>query len=126
MVPRGLAILIGAGPNTGTGIARVLASEGNLAVALLARSNDSLAVVRENVLRSSPKAVIETFTSDTDPKNIASAFSKIKAHPKFEGLKLNTAIFSIKHSSKKPFLEETYEDCTGSLTTYVGGAMAFA
>jgi hypothetical protein len=36
------------------------------------------------------------------------------------------AIYSIKHSSKKPFLEETYEDFTNSLETYVGGAFLFA
>lgn len=126
MAPRGLAILIGAGPNTGTGIARILATEGNLAVALLARSDESLKAVRDNVLRSSPQSIIETFSSDTDPKNLSSAFSKIKGHPSFKGLKLDTAIFSIKHSTKKPFLEETHEEFTGSLTTYVGGAMAFA
>ncbi len=39
---------------------------------------------------------------------------------------MKVAIFSIKHSSKKPFLEETHTDFTDSLTTYVGGAMSFA
>jgi NAD(P)-dependent dehydrogenase (short-subunit alcohol dehydrogenase family) len=36
------------------------------------------------------------------------------------------AIYSIKHSSKKPFLEETREDFEESLETYVGGAFTFA
>lgn len=36
------------------------------------------------------------------------------------------AIFSIKNSSKKPFLEETFEDFMDPLETYVGGAMVFA
>jgi hypothetical protein len=36
------------------------------------------------------------------------------------------AIYSIKHSSKKPFLEETREDFEDSLETYVGGAFTFA
>jgi hypothetical protein len=36
------------------------------------------------------------------------------------------AIYSIKHSSKKPFMEETYEDFTGSLESYVGGAFTFS
>jgi hypothetical protein len=36
------------------------------------------------------------------------------------------AIYSVKHSSKKPFMEETYEDFTESLDTYVGGAFVFA
>jgi len=35
-------------------------------------------------------------------------------------------VYSVKHASKKPFLEETYDDFTSSLNTYVGGAMAFA
>jgi NAD(P)-dependent dehydrogenase (short-subunit alcohol dehydrogenase family) len=36
------------------------------------------------------------------------------------------AIYSIKHSSKKPFMEETREDFEESLETYVGGAFTFA
>jgi hypothetical protein len=36
------------------------------------------------------------------------------------------AVYSIKHSSKKPFLEETREDFEESLETYVGGAFTFA
>jgi NAD(P)-dependent dehydrogenase (short-subunit alcohol dehydrogenase family) len=36
------------------------------------------------------------------------------------------AIYSIKHSSKKPFLEETREEFEESLETYVGGAFTFA
>lgn len=126
MSPRGLAIIIGAGPNTGTGLTRILATQGNLAVALLARSQDSLRSVRENVIGSAPNAVIETFVCDTDPTNLATTFQKIREHESFGGLKLDTAIFSIKHSSKKPFLQETYADFTSSLTTYVGGAMAFS
>lgn len=35
-------------------------------------------------------------------------------------------IYSIKHSSKKPFLTETRDDFTESLETYVGGAFTFA
>ncbi|KAL8692752.1 MAG: hypothetical protein Q9218_002289, partial [Villophora microphyllina] len=42
------------------------------------------------------------------------------------GLKLRIGIFSIKHSSKKPFLEETHEEFTKSLIDYVGGAFAFS
>jgi hypothetical protein len=32
----------------------------------------------------------------------------------------------VKHSSKKPFLEETREEFEESLETYVGGAFTFA
>jgi NAD(P)-dependent dehydrogenase (short-subunit alcohol dehydrogenase family) len=41
-------------------------------------------------------------------------------------MKLKAAIYSIKHSSKKPFLQETREEFSESLDVYVGGAMSFA
>jgi hypothetical protein len=53
-------------------------------------------------------------------------FGDIKAHQSFKDIKLQMAIYSIKHSSKKPFLEETREDFEDSLETYVGGAFTFA
>ncbi|KAH7051006.1 oxidoreductase domain-containing protein [Macrophomina phaseolina] len=112
MAPSGLAILIGAGPNTGTGIARILShpSHGNLAGALLARRPEPLQELTNSLRSSTPGA----------------AFADIKRHPSFSGLKLRLAIYSVKHSSKKPFLEETYEDFTTSLEAYVGGAFTFA
>ena len=39
---------------------------------------------------------------------------------------IRDSIFSVKHSSKKPFLDETHADFTASLDSYVGGAFAFA
>lgn len=36
------------------------------------------------------------------------------------------SVFNVKHSSKKPFLEETYDEFTKNLTDYVGGAFAFS
>ncbi|KAF2708208.1 NAD(P)-binding protein [Pleomassaria siparia CBS 279.74] len=128
MPPSGLAILIGAGPNTGTGIARILShpKHGNLAVALLARRPEALKDVISTVRKTSPNAVLEAFPTDTSPNSLKKAFTDIKAHESFEGLKLNMAIYSIKHSSKKPFMEETYEEFTGSLESYVGGAFTFS
>jgi NAD(P)-dependent dehydrogenase (short-subunit alcohol dehydrogenase family) len=128
MPPSGLAILIGAGPNTGTGIARVLssASQGNLAVALLARRSDSIKASISKVRETNPDAVLEAFPSDTSKASLEKAFKDIQAHQSFRDLKLKLAVFSIKHSSKKPFLEETREDFEESLETYVGGAFTFA
>ncbi|KAF2447816.1 NAD(P)-binding protein [Karstenula rhodostoma CBS 690.94] len=128
MPPSGLAILIGAGPNTGTGIARILshASHGNLAVALLARRPESLNEVVSTVRKGSPDAVLETFATDTSKPSLENAFKDIRKHQSFKDLKLKVAIYSIKHSSKKPFLEETREDFEDSLNTYVGGAFTFA
>jgi NAD(P)-dependent dehydrogenase (short-subunit alcohol dehydrogenase family) len=71
-------------------------------------------------------AVLEAFPSDTSKASLEKAFADIKSHESFKGLKLKLAIYSIKHSSKKPFLEETREDFEESLETYVGGAFTFA
>ncbi|KAL8725484.1 MAG: hypothetical protein Q9166_007322 [cf. Caloplaca sp. 2 TL-2023] len=128
MAPAGLAILIGAGPTTGAGIARILAhpSHGNLAVALLARNPSNLSSLATSLRLSVQDATIETIPTDTQPSSLSAAFTAIKSHQSFEGLKLKVAIFSIKHSSKKPFLEETHEEFTQSLNEYVGGTFSFA
>lgn len=81
-----------------------------------------IATVRE----TSPDAVLEAFPSDTSKASIEKAFQDIKAHSRFAGLKAEVAIYSVKHSSKKPFLEETREAFECSLEEYVGGAFTFA
>ncbi|KAF2718471.1 NAD(P)-binding protein [Polychaeton citri CBS 116435] len=129
MPPKGLAILLGAGPATGAGIARILAhpDHGNMAVALLARRGEALSSLKSSLQASTPQgAVFETFATDTSADNLAGAFEAIKAHPSFAGLKLRVAIYNIKHSSKKPFLQETYAAFTESLETYAGGAFQFS
>lgn len=70
--------------------------------------------------------MIETFSTDTKPANLAAAFAAIKAHTSFRDLKLNVAVYNVKHSSKKPFMNETFEEFTQSLEQYVGGAFAFS
>ncbi|KAI9822496.1 MAG: hypothetical protein M1827_000215 [Pycnora praestabilis] len=128
MPPSGLAVIIGAGPNTGTGIARILShpSHGNMAVALLARRQESLDSVASNLRKTSPNSVVETFPTDTTPASLSKTFSAIRKHSSFNSLKLKVAVYSIKHSSKKPFLEETRDEFNKSLEAYVGGAMSFA
>lgn len=128
MPPSGLAILLGAGPTTGAGIARILAhpSHGNMAVALLARRSEVINEVASSIRSQAPGSVVEAFPTDTSPDSLKKAFEDIKSHKSFAELKLNMAIYSIKHSSKKPFLSETYQDFTDSLETYVGGAFTFS
>jgi len=128
MAPSGLAIIIGAGPNTGTGIARILShpKHGNMAVALLARRQENLISVRSNLQKTSPGSIIEIFPTDTSPNNLKSAFQSIRSHNSFKNLKLTVAVYSVKHSSKKPFMNETYEEFTESLEQYVGGAFTFS
>jgi short-subunit dehydrogenase len=112
----------------GTGIARILShpKHGNLAVALLARRQENLSSVRSNLEKTSPGSIIETFPTDTSPNNLKSAFQSIKSHNSFKNLKLNVAVYSVKHSSKKPFMDETYEEFTESLEQYIGGAFTFS
>lgn len=97
-----------------------------MAVALMARRAESLDEVAKSIRISIPEAVVETFPTDTSPESLKKAFAQIKEHKSFGSLKLNLSIFSIKHSSKKPFMEETFEDFTQSLETYVGGAFVFS
>ncbi|KAG9252134.1 short-chain dehydrogenase/reductase SDR [Emericellopsis atlantica] len=128
MSPRGLAIIIGAGPTSGAGIARVLADpqRGNLAVALLARNKDRLESLASDLRQSSQGGVLQPFATDTQPANLRHAFRQIATHPDFRGLKLCLAVYHVKHADKKPFLEETPEAFNESIATYSTGAVVFA
>jgi NAD(P)-dependent dehydrogenase (short-subunit alcohol dehydrogenase family) len=127
MPPSSLAILIGAGPTSGAGIARVLGdpARGNMAVALLARNEDKLTTLATDLRDTVKGGVFHAFPTNTEPASLTRAFSAIAAHPDLKGLKLRLAIYHIKHSSKKPFLEETAQGFGESLETYVTGAFAF-
>jgi NAD(P)-dependent dehydrogenase (short-subunit alcohol dehydrogenase family) len=130
MAPSGLAILLGAGPTSGAGIARVLAraSQGNLAVALLSRSAD--ASLADRISKESDGGVLKAFKSDTSEAGLTKAFDEVKQWSKSIGggsdLELKLALWSVKHSHKTPFEEETTERFGDSLQTYVTGAMAFS
>lgn len=110
----------------GAGVARILASQGNLAVALLARREEPLNQLKQSLSSQVPNSVFEAFPTDTTPESLGKTFAAIKDHQSFKGLKLHMAVFHVKHSSKKPFMSETFEDFTQSLETYVGGAFVFA
>lgn len=116
-------------PSQGAGIARVLGNpkNGNLAVALLARRQEPLQQLATSLKQQTNGGVFEPFSADiSKPDTLKKAFEDIKNHQSFSGLKLRMAIFSVKHSSKKPFMEETYEEFTESMTSYVGGAFTFS
>ena len=128
MAPRGLAILLGAGPALGAGIARTLASpsQGNLAVALLARNPENLSNLTTSLRNSSSGGVLESFPTDVaDPSRLSQTLRDIRNHPTFKDLKLVIAVYNVKHSHKIPFLEETPEKFGESIQTYVRGAMVF-
>ncbi|RMX73432.1 hypothetical protein D0869_13609 [Hortaea werneckii] len=128
MAPTGLAILLGAGPVVGHGIARALASpeQGNLAIALISRRQEKLTDLVNLLKTQCPGAVAEGFVSDTNPDNLSNAFSQIASHPSFHNLPLRAAIFNPKCPSRVPYLEETFSHFNGHLTEYVGGAFAFS
>lgn len=128
MAPRGLAIIIGAGPVSGAGIARILAdpSKGNLAVALLARDADRLESLAGDLTKSSNGGVLRPFATDTQPENLRKAFASIAQHQDLKDLKLKLAIYHVKNSAKKPFLEETPEAFNESMQTYTTGSVVFA
>jgi hypothetical protein len=94
-----------------------------MAVALLARRAGPLDDLIKSLKSEQPEAVLEAFPTDTSPDNLRRAFADIQAHASFQGLKLRVAIFSIKNSSKKPFLTETYEEFMAPLESYVGGEL---
>ena len=130
MPPSGLAILMGAGPTTASGIARILAhpSHGNLAVALLSRSADpSLA---ERLSRESQGGTLRAFKTDTTESSLTSVFEEIKSWAQSQSqqqqLSLKLAIWNIKHSHKVPFEDESPTKFGDSLQTYVTGAMVFS
>ena len=128
MPPSGLAILIGAGPTAGSGIARILASpsHGNLAVALLSRTGDPQ--LASTLTKTSEGGVLKAFKTDTSRPKLESAFKDIKswADSIDENLKLKLAVWNIKHSHRTPFLEESAEKFGESLEVYVTGAMNFS
>ncbi|ETN38357.1 uncharacterized protein HMPREF1541_06392 [Cyphellophora europaea CBS 101466] len=130
MAPSGLAILLGAGPTTGAGIARVLASpsHGNLAVALLSRTGS--ASLADDISKTSEGGTLKAFQTDTTRKSLDAAFADIRKWSASldapADLKLKLAIFNIKHSHKTPFLSEDPNAFSESLETYVTGAMNFS
>ncbi|KAK0371428.1 short-chain dehydrogenase/reductase SDR [Colletotrichum limetticola] len=127
MAPKGLAIIIGAGPTSGAGIARILASpqHGNLAVALLARNPENLQNLATD-LRKSSNGILHPFSTDTEPENLRRTFQQIADHADFKDLKLKLAIYHVKNSSRKPFLEETPEAFNDSMSTFTTGGVVFA
>lgn len=130
MPPSGVAILMGAGPTTAAGIARILAdpSHGNLAVALLSRSGD--ASLADRLGRESHGGVLRAFRSDTSEASLQQTLEAVKEWASgldsSSPLKLKLAIWNIKHSHKTPFEDESAARFGESLQTYVTGAMVFS
>ncbi|KAL9616303.1 MAG: hypothetical protein Q9160_008816 [Pyrenula sp. 1 TL-2023] len=129
--PRALAIVLGAGPTSGFGLAKTLASptHGNLAVALLARNPSNLSSLTSSVRTASNGGILKDFPADAgSEESLNEAFRKIKEWNDAElgGLKLRLAVWHVKHSHRTSFEGETISRFRSSLDTYVGGAATFA
>jgi NAD(P)-dependent dehydrogenase (short-subunit alcohol dehydrogenase family) len=72
-----VAAVLGVGPGLGAAIARRFAREG-FAVALMARREESMAAVREEIEDSGGEALPVT-TDATDPDSVATAFERVRA-----------------------------------------------
>jgi NAD(P)-dependent dehydrogenase (short-subunit alcohol dehydrogenase family) len=72
-----VATILGVGPGLGAAIARRFASEG-FAVALMARREESVAAVREEIADSGGEA-LPVATDATDPDSVAAAFEQVRA-----------------------------------------------
>ncbi|KAF4446563.1 hypothetical protein F53441_9790 [Fusarium austroafricanum] len=70
--------------------------------------------------------ISQKLCQNTQPENLRQTFKDIANHADFKDLKLKLAIYHVKHSSKKPFLEETAEEFNDSMQTYTTGAVVFA
>ncbi|KAI4597853.1 hypothetical protein KJ359_004130 [Pestalotiopsis sp. 9143b] len=127
MAPRGFAILIGAGPTSGAGIARVLAdpAQGNLAVALLARNKDNLESLCASLRKTSNGGVLHAFPCDTKPANLRRVFGEVAGHDDFKSLKLRLAVFHVKHALKAPYLDTDPAAFESSVAEYATGAFSF-
>jgi NAD(P)-dependent dehydrogenase (short-subunit alcohol dehydrogenase family) len=126
MAPSGLAIIMGAGPTTASGIARVLAhpSKGNLAVALLSRSGDQ--GLADRLSRESNGGKLRAFKTDTSEEQLGKVIPEVQEWANSENVKLKLAVWNIKHSHRIAFEEESPAKFGDSLQTYVTGAMVFS
>lgn len=100
MLPSDLAILIGAGSNTGAEIARILSypSHGYPAVALFARPPRPLNDLALSLHQANPVAVLETFTIDISPYSLKTTLQQIKVAWRSQGFEI--MLGGIQHQTK--------------------------
>jgi NAD(P)-dependent dehydrogenase (short-subunit alcohol dehydrogenase family) len=118
---KGLVVLIGAGPHSGAGVARSFARSG-YALALLARTEDKLKALAKDLQGQGFTA--EAFPSDTSSSSLTKAFQAIEE--RFGSLPSKCAIFHVKNSFRRPFLETSEADFRAAYEDYVVGAFNFS
>lgn len=122
-MPKPIAIIAGAGPGTGSAVARRFAHA--YPVVLLARSKLSLDPLMQDITQNGGSA-ISVPTDVTSSSSMDSTMEQIKA--KFgPHLNVAAAIYNVASKfTKKPFLEQSTEDFLGSLEPSVKGAFNFS
>ncbi|KAJ5589882.1 hypothetical protein N7450_003854 [Penicillium hetheringtonii] len=118
-----IAIIAGAGPGTGSAIARRFAQI--YPVVLLARSNSSLDPLVKDITQSGGSA-IGIPIDVTSPNSMTSAIEEIKK--KFgPETSVAASIYNVASKfSRKPFLETSADEFLGSLEPSIKGAFNFA
>lgn len=122
-MPKLIAIIAGVGPGTGSAIARRFAQA--YPVVLLARSQQSLDPVAQEITQNGGSA-IGIPTDVTSPSGMTSTMDQVKAH---FGSDINIAAAVYNVASKfvrKPFLEQSSDEFLGSLEPSIKGAFNFA
>ncbi|KAL4791175.1 NAD(P)-binding protein [Aspergillus venezuelensis] len=122
-IPKTIATIAGAGPGTGSSIARRFAQ--TYPVALLSRSQSSLDPLVQDITASGGTA-LGIPTDVTDSKSITLAIEQMKAEFGAD-LKVAAAIYNVAAKfTRKPFLEQGVEEFLGALEPTVKGAFNFA
>lgn len=122
-MPKFIAIIAGAGPGTGSAVARRFAQA--YPVVVLSRSQSSLDPLVRDITQSGGHALAVP-TDVTDPLNMSSTMDKVKAEFGSD-ISIAAAIYNVASKfSRKPFLEQSQDEFLGSLEPTVKGAYNFA
>lgn len=121
-MPKPIAIIAGAGPGTGSAVARRFAQV--YPVVLLARSQSLDPLVHE--IRQGGGSALSIPTDVTSSSSMSSTMDQIKK--KFgPDLTVAAAIYNVASKfTRKPFLEQSPEEFIGSVEPSVKGAFNFA
>ncbi|KAJ5190698.1 uncharacterized protein N7498_009683 [Penicillium cinerascens] len=123
MMPKSIAIIAGAGPGTGSAVARRFAQV--YPVVLLARSQQSLDPLVNDITQSGG-SVLGIPTDVTSASSMSSAMDQVKTQFGPD-LSIAAAIYNAASKfTRKPFLEQTPEEFLGSLESTVKGAFNFS
>lgn len=117
-----IAIIAGAGPGTGSAVARRFARA--YPVVLLARSQSLDALVQD--IQGRGGSAIGIPTDVTSASSMTSTIDQIKANFGAD-VRVAAAIYNVASKfTRKPFLEQSSEDFVGSLAPSIRGAFHFA